>query len=101
MRDVIVLSSYGNGFVVFCGLTRIYRGNRIMPQNTGRDQRTRAKFKIASIDEALGLVLLHHAKDGWTDDPEGVKAMPWAEFVTNLMLGFYELHPVKDEDSSR
>jgi hypothetical protein len=72
-----------------------------MPQNTGRDQRTRAKFTIAGLDEAKGLVLLHHAKDGWTDDPEGVKAMPWAEFVQNLMDGHYELHPARDESSFR
>ncbi|MEN9680885.1 MAG: hypothetical protein RLZZ627_778 [Pseudomonadota bacterium] len=72
-----------------------------MTQNTGRDQRTRAKFKITGIDEANGLVLLHHAKDGWTDDPEGVRAMPWVEFVRNLMEGWYELHPTKDPSISR
>ena len=72
-----------------------------MNQNTGRDQRTRAKFKITGIDEANGLVLLHHAKDGWTDDPEGIRAMPWVEFVQNLMAGCYELHPSKDPITPR
>ncbi|HAZ40778.1 MAG TPA: hypothetical protein DCY52_00770 [Methylococcaceae bacterium] len=76
------------------------RGKDAMPKNAGRDQRTRAKFKITGVDEANGLVLLHHAKDGWTDDPEGVRAMPWAEFVRNLMEGWYELHPTKDPTTS-
>ena len=72
-----------------------------MNQNTGRDQRTRAKFKITGIDEANGLVLLHHAKDGWTDDPEHIRAMPWVEFVRNLMEGCYELHPSKEPTTPR
>lgn len=67
-----------------------------MAQNTGRDQRTRSKFKITGIDETKGLVLLHHAKDGWTDEPEGFRAMLGAEFVRNVMEGWYELHPSKD-----
>lgn len=71
-----------------------------MHHNSGRDQRTREKFKIAGIDEAKGLVFLHRRKDGWTDDPEGISAMPWTEFVTNLKNGCYELHPVKDTDDS-
>ena len=66
-----------------------------MPHNRGRDQRTRAKFKIAGIDEARGLVYLHYRKDGWVDDLEGLKSMHWTEFVTNLMEGWYELLPEK------
>jgi hypothetical protein len=66
-----------------------------MNTHTGRDAVTRAKFHIVGFDEAAGIIELHQNKDGWVKDSSETAKMHWADFISGLMTGQLEIHPLK------
>lgn len=64
-----------------------------MAHSIGRDLRTRGKFHIVGVDESRGMVLLHHADDGWLERPTNAEEVPWTQFILDLKEGRYELTP--------
>lgn len=66
-----------------------------MTQSIGRDKRTREKFQIVGVDEANGMILIRHFRNGWLDHQEEPVAIEWALLINDIADGYIEFTQIR------